>query len=73
MTPPVREVFRIVNQPEIAPQNHNYKTNRAPLKQCPLLKLPLGAVKPAGWLQHQLDLMCKGTAGHDRIGYRLSV
>ena len=43
-----------------------YSNNRAPLLAAPLLKLPLGAIRPAGWLKHQLDLMIDGMTG--RLG-----
>ena len=40
-----------------------YPNNRPPLQANPLIKLPLGAVRPAGWLRHQLDLMADGMTG----------
>ena len=43
-----------------------YTNNRAPLLAAPLLKLPLGAIRPAGWLKHQLELMTEGMTG--RLG-----
>jgi hypothetical protein len=43
-----------------------YGNHRPPLVSSPLLKLPLGAVRPGGWLKHQLDLMADGMTG--RLG-----
>lgn len=38
--------------------------NRAPLQQRPYAELPIGAVKPAGWLAEQLVRMRDGMTGH---------
>jgi uncharacterized protein len=38
--------------------------NRAPLKEKPYAELALGAVKPAGWLETQLQIMAEGMTGH---------
>lgn len=41
-----------------------YINNREPLVHKPLMELPLGAVKPAGWLDDQLHRMAEGLTGH---------
>jgi hypothetical protein len=38
--------------------------NRAPLVETPLLHLPLGAVRPEGWLFRQLHRQVEGLTGH---------
>ncbi len=48
--------------PTAAPNRH-YVSNRAPLTVNPLVKLPIGAVEPRGWLLSQLQLMRDGFTG----------
>jgi hypothetical protein len=40
-----------------------YVSNRAPLAPNPLVKLPIGAIKPKGWLLKQLQLEADGFSG----------
>lgn len=41
-----------------------YLNNRAPLIEKPLLELPLGAIKPKGWLKEKLISQKNGATGH---------
>jgi hypothetical protein len=43
--------------------NRHYQGNRAPLRPAPLVKLPIGAVRPGGWLREQMRLMGDGFSG----------
>ncbi len=41
-----------------------YPSNRDPLRPAPLVKLPIGAIRPGGWLLEQLRLSAAGMTGH---------
>jgi hypothetical protein len=52
-----------VPRPPAAAPNAHYPSNRPPLAVSPLVKLPIGAVQPRGWLMAQLQLMRDGFTG----------
>ncbi|MBV6458313.1 MAG: hypothetical protein HONBIEJF_01440 [Fimbriimonadaceae bacterium] len=53
----------IVDRPPTAGKNAFYFPNREPLRPVPLMKLPITAFRPAGWLLEMLDRQRKGLAG----------
>lgn len=63
-------VVLVVSQNTIIPLvrssqvREQYIQNRAPLLEVPYLELPLGAIKPQGWLRHQLQSMSNGLTGN---------
>ena len=42
----------------------NYKNNRYPLLQKPYIELPIGSIRPTGWMQEQLVRMKNGMTGN---------
>ncbi|MHC4665781.1 MAG: beta-L-arabinofuranosidase domain-containing protein [Planctomycetota bacterium] len=53
-----------VEVPPTTSTNNFYVSNREPLTPSPLVKLPIGAIKPRGWLRNQLELEAAGMVGH---------
>ena len=49
--------------------NGNYANNRSPLIAKPYIELPLGAIKPLGWLDEQMKRMANGMTGNLDIQY----
>jgi DUF1680 family protein len=54
---------KVMPMPPTAGANDFYVGNRPPLSPSPFIKLPVGAVRPEGWLRGQLDLMAQGFSG----------
>ncbi len=54
----------ICNLPPGKGNNSIYVSTRPPLIPNPLIKLPIGSIKPQGWLLSQLELMRDGFIGH---------
>jgi uncharacterized protein len=44
--------------------NVNYRGNPEPLYKNAFIRLPLGTVRPAGWLKRQLEIEAAGLTGH---------
>ncbi|MFN8341207.1 MAG: hypothetical protein U0V64_06025 [Cyclobacteriaceae bacterium] len=53
-----------VRVPSNVVRNAWYTTNQAPLVQQRLVKLPVGAIRPGGWLLRNLELQREGLTGH---------
>jgi hypothetical protein len=45
-------------------KNINYNSNAEPLKQNAYIRLPLGTIKPEGWLKAQLEVQAEGLTGN---------
>ncbi len=58
------ETITVAARFDVKSSNKFYATNRAPLTASPFVKLPIGAIQPRGWLQHQLMLEADGMMGH---------
>ena len=54
----------VVSTPDTTGTNAFYTGNRPPLQPSPLIELPMGAVRPEGWLRRQLELQNAGFHGH---------
>lgn len=51
-------------RPPTQDANPYYTSNRAPLDRNPLIKLPVGAVRPQGWIRVAMERQAQGLTGH---------
>jgi len=58
------ETIDTITRPDTGRKNNFYVGNREPLRQSPLIKLPIGSIEPQGWLRAQLELEADGFFGH---------
>ena len=59
-----RAAVDVVDVPATDAPNDYYAGNRPPLLPSPLIKLPVGAIEPRGWVRKQLELQADGFIGH---------
>jgi len=52
-----------VKQPPADKKSELYVSNRGPLLASPFVKLPIGAIKPGGWLRRSLEIEADGMTG----------
>jgi DUF1680 family protein len=66
-TPPAQNMEKVeaeaVSKPANGTVSSLYVSNKAPLRLNPYMELPLGAIKPHGWLKEQLVRQKKGLTG----------
>lgn len=55
---------RVVVRPDNTGLSNSYTNARTPLRQQHLIKLPVGSIRPAGWVGRYLQLQRDGLTGH---------
>lgn len=54
----------IVNRPYTDGESVNYHNSRSPLRRQSFIKLPVGSIRPSGWIGRMLELQRDGLTGH---------
>ncbi|HDS85622.1 MAG TPA: hypothetical protein ENN97_10570 [Phycisphaerales bacterium] len=57
------QTVSLVESPPMSARNNYYVSNRPPLKPNPFIKLPVGAIRPDGWLGVYLERQREGLTG----------